>query len=350
MTLSEIPTPPSDPGQRLMAWSVLGVSVLILACLYAFTPYATGYGSDLVTIFHFANGLWSADNGDWQHCYLVPFAAGAMVYFKRGELHLAEIQASWVGFAVAVFGLFIFWLGFRADNIYLGYASFQILIGGLLLWLCGWKWTRHLFFAWGFLVFLYPVPFLDNMVAFPLRMVMSEASVGALNLFGVGAIKVGTAILSAPDSLSGLKTGARFSVDVADPCSGIRSLFALMMVAALYGYFTQVGTWRKIVLFLCAAPLAVLGNLARIIMLTLGTIAMGAETAIGSLDDPSFFHMLAGYLVFIVALAGLIGIGKLLNTDWHRVFSHLKTLTKSSSHQNPVRTASHKSTDSHDEY
>lgn len=350
MTLSKIPPPPSDSGQRLVAWTTLGISVLVLAALYVLAPYASGYGADLVSVLHFARTLWSADNGDWQHCYLVPFAAGAMVYFKRKELHLAEIRASWTGLGVTVLGLFIYWLGFRADNIYLGYASFQILTGGLLLWLCGWTWTRHLFFAWGFLVFLYPVPFLDNIVAFPLRMVMSEASVGVLNIFGVGAIKVGTAILSAPDQLSGLATGARFSVDVADPCSGIRSLFALMMVAALYGYFTQPGTWRKIVMFLCAAPLAVLGNLARIIMLTVGTIAMGSEAAIGTLDDPSFFHMLAGYLVFIVALAGLIGIGKLLNADWPRVFSHWKTLTQSTPRPNPTRTTPDKSSHSHDEY
>lgn len=350
MTLSKISLPPSESGQRLIAWATLGISIFVLAALYALTPYASGYGANLVTVLHFAGTLWSADNGDWQHCYLVPFAVGAMVYFKRKELHLAEIQASWTGLGVVVFGLFIYWLGFRADNIYLGYASFQILSGGLLLWLCGWTWTRHLFFAWGFLVFLYPVPFLDNLVAFPLRMVMSEASVGVLNLFGMEAIKVGTAILSAPDQLSGLKTGARFSVDVADPCSGIRSLFALMMVAALYGYFTQPGTWRKIVIFLCAAPLAVLGNLARIIMLTFGTIAMGSEVAIGTLDDPSFLHMLSGFLVFIVALTGLIGIGKLLNADWPRVFSNLKTLTKSSSRPGPAQAASNKSPNSHDEY
>jgi hypothetical protein len=70
-------------------------------------------------------------------------------------------------------------------------------------------------------------------------------------------------------------------------------------------------------------PLAVLGNLFRILMLTFGTIAMGPEVAIGTLENPSFFHMLSGYLVFAVAIGGMLGIAKLLNFDWKNAASNL---------------------------
>jgi exosortase/archaeosortase family protein len=68
------------------------------------------------------------------------------------------------------------------------------------------------------------------------------------------------------------------------------------------------------VLFLSSVPLAIIGNLLRILMLTFGIMTIGPETAIGrdSLTDPSWFHMLAGYLVFAVALGGMLGIGWLL--------------------------------------
>lgn len=333
-------------GAAVPAFIALGVSVAVLAVLFVVNPYALGYGSHLVSIFEFANSLWKADNADWQHCYIVPFAIGAMVYFKRNELHVSEIRPAQTGLWITVFGMFVYVLGFRADNVYLGYASFQILTGGLLLWFCGWKWFSKLIYAWAFLVFLYPVPFLDA-VAFPLRMLMSQASVTVLNVIGVDAVKVGTAILSAPDQMAGLKTGDRFSVDVADPCSGIRSLFALMMVSALYGYFTQPGVWRKIVIFLLSAPLAVMGNLARILMLTIGTIIMGPERAIGSLEDPSFFHMLAGYLVFIVALGGLLGVGSLLNLDWPSVISRIRSSMKPSG---PAGAPATQPPGAHDEY
>ena len=301
--------------ERHVELGVAGVCALAaLWLLFAWNPYAYGYGSSLVTVLHFANVLWQGE--DWQHCYLVPFAVAGMVWFERKNLPDAEFTKSWAGLAAIVFGFFVYWVGYRADNIFIAYASFQILVGGLVLWLLGWKWAKALFIPWAFLVFMYPLTFLDNLIAFPLRMVMSEASVHVLNVFGIGCIKSGTAILSAPDQLAGLRAGARFSVDVADPCSGIRSLFALMMVSALYGYFTQEGTWRKAILFLSSIPLAIAGNLARIVMLTIGTIAMGPAVAIGTLEKPTFFHMMAGYVVFAVALGGMLGIGWLINADF----------------------------------
>ena len=50
-------------------------------------------------------------------------------------------------------------------------------------------------------------------------------------------------------------------------------------------------------------------------MLTLGTVAFGSEFALGKdpLEHPSWFHLVAGYLVFIVALLGMTGVGALLN-------------------------------------
>jgi len=300
-------------------------SLIVLWLLYAVNPFAYGYGSSLVTVLHFANTLW-AEGEDWQHCYLVPLAIAAMIYFERDKLPRVPLERSWAGLGLLVFGLFVYWVGFRADNIYVGYASFQLVVGGLILWLMGWTWAKALFIPWAFLVFLYPLAFLDNLIAFPLRMVMSEASVHFLNFIGIATIKSGTAILSAPEPLAGLRAGMKFSVDVADPCSGIRSLFALMMVSALYGYFTQPGLWRKAVLFLSSIPLAILGNLVRILMLTLGTIAMGPEVAIGTLEEPTFFHMMAGYLVFGVALAGMLGVGWLLNADWRGMYGRLQPL------------------------
>jgi len=308
-------TAPESTRERQVELLVSGVCAFAaLWLLYAWNPYAYGYGSHMVTVLHFANVLWQGE--DWQHCYLVPFAVAGMIWFERKNLPDAEFTRSWAGLAVTVVGFFVYWVGYRADNIFIAYASFQILIGGLVLWLLGWTWAKALFIPWAFLVFLYPLTFLDNLIAFPLRMVMSEASVHVLNLFGFGCIKSGTAIISAPDPLANLRAGARFSVDVADPCSGIRSLFALMMVSALYGYFTQEGAWRKAVLFLSSIPLAIAGNLARIVMLTIGTIAMGPEIAIGTLEKPTFFHMLAGYAVFAVALGGMLGIGWLINADF----------------------------------
>ncbi len=300
--------------QRFAGPVLTGLAVL--TALYLLLPYASGYADARIPIFTFAYRLWNNNSGDWEHCYLVPFGVIAMIWYSRKSLLQLAVNGSWVGLTVLLLGLFVYWVGFRADNVYIGYGSFMIVFAGLILWLLGLKWMWALFYPWAFSVFVFPLTFLDNLVAFRLRMVMSEASVAVLNFIGIATVKSGTAILSAPNAVAGLRAGEAFSVDVADPCSGIRSLFALMMVSALYGYFTQNLFWKRAILFFCSIPLAVIGNLARIIMLTIGTIVMGPEVAIGSLEHPTVFHMVAGYLVFVVALGGMLGVNWLLNRDW----------------------------------
>lgn len=284
----------------------------VMVWLFVAQAYTIGYASAKASVFHTAYGLWELE--DWQHCFLVPFAVGTIVFLDRKRLAALPVAGSWLGLPLLLLGMALYWFGFMADIVYFGYASAQIVLAALIVLFLGWEWMRALFFPWLFLAFMWPLLFLDNLLAFPLRIVMSKASVVVLNGIGIPCTLSGTAILSASDALTGKQVGQLFAVDVADPCSGIRSLFALMMVSALYGYFALRGWWRRCILFAASIPLAVIGNLFRILMLTLGTIAMGPDWAIGSLEKPSFFHMLSGYVVFAVGLGGMLAISTLLNS------------------------------------
>lgn len=283
-----------------------------LAFLLFCIPYAQGYIGGRVTLAQSLRSLWG--NEQWQHCWLVIPAIGGILYMQREQLACLKAQSTAWGLPLLVLALAFYWAGYRVENYYLGFLSIYLMVGGLILWLGGWNWLNALAFAYAFLIFAWPLYFLENSITFPLRMIMAKASAGVLNVLGIPVILQGTGVMSAPEPLIGLRAGERFRIDVADPCSGIRSLFALMMIAALYGHFTLKTRWQKGILFVSAIPLAILGNLIRILMLTFGIIAMGSEIAIGEdpLADPSWFHMLAGYLVFAVALAGMIGIGLLL--------------------------------------
>ncbi|NDC00655.1 MAG: exosortase/archaeosortase family protein [Verrucomicrobia bacterium] len=70
--------------------------------------------------------------------------------------------------------------------------------------------------------------------------------------------------------------------------------------------------WRKILLFAASLPLAILGNFSRVLMLTFGTLLFGNDIAIGSHEDPSGYHLAAGFAVFVVALGGMVLLGRLL--------------------------------------
>jgi exosortase len=305
--------------------------IWIPACLLAFLlgaiPYGTGYGFERIPMTKMMSELWKMP--DWEHCFLVPLAIAFIIYEMRDRLAVLRPEPTNWGLPILFVGLFFYWAGQRVDNQYIGYASMQILVAAWIILLLGWRFMITLAFPWLFLTFLWPLLFLETYLAFPLRLVMSEASVNALNFLGIESIKVGTAIISAPNALTNLPAGERFSVDVADPCSGIRSLFALMMVSALYGFFAFKQWWKHALIFLCSIPLAVAGNLVRILLLTIGTLLFGSEFAIGEgIENPSTFHMVAGFFVFAVALGGMLTIGWALNFEWGTLFHHLRQVVE----------------------
>jgi exosortase len=308
--------------------------IWIPACLLAFLlgaiPYGTGYGFERIPMTKMMSELWKMP--DWEHCFLVPLAIAFIIYEMRDRLAVLRPEPTNWGLPILFVGLFFYWAGQRVDNQYIGYASMQILVAAWIILLLGWRFMITLAFPWLFLTFLWPLLFFETYLAFPLRLVMSEASVNALNFLGIESIKVGTAIISAPNALTNLPAGERFSVDVADPCSGIRSLFALMMVSALYGFFAFKQWWKHALIFLCSIPLAVAGNLVRILLLTIGTLLFGSEFAIGEgIENPSTFHMVAGFFVFAVALGGMLTIGWALNFEWGTLFHHLRQVVEKES-------------------
>lgn len=294
-----------------------GVLCVLLTAFLLSLQYSYGVGTTTYSLGKYIWLNWT-ENEDMGHGPLVLPAVLFLIYSERGKLLSLVPRPGWGGLYLLILGFFLFWAGNQADVTFVGLVSIMVVMAGTVWWMLGWEFLKALAFPLGFLIFAIPFPGLDMMVALPLRFIMSKLSVAVLNLIGIPTILSGTGILSAPDPICNLVTGQRFAVDVATPCSGIHSLFALMMVGALYAHFTLESPWKRWALFLCTLPLAVLGNLARIMMLTLGTLAFGSTFTLGKdpLNAPSWFHLTAGYLVFVVALLGMIAIASLLNRRW----------------------------------
>ena len=305
---------PTNPQWLVRGLWLEGLAALaVVIGLYAFIPYNFGFGSEPVPVLTMLKRFWTApEMADWHHGMMVPFISFGLVIYQWKELQKVAIRPSPWGAAVVGVALVVFWIGYKVDITIVGFMSLQLIIGGLILWLLGWDMLKALAFPYLFLMFAYPFYFLDNLIAFPLRGLMCELSQGFLNLIGVDTLRVGTALVSAPNYASGLQQGERFALDVANPCSGIRSLFALMMVSALYAHLTLDKTWQKLALFALSPALAVAGNFARMLMLTFGTILLGSRVAIGTEENPTTFHMAAGFFVFVVALGGMVAVGWVL--------------------------------------
>jgi exosortase len=294
-------------------WVEVLVAVAVVIGLYGLIPYNFGFESKARSVFEMLQRFWTdPSTADWHHGMIVPLISVGLILHRAKELEKVVIQPSGWGVLGVVAALALFWVGYKIDITIVGFLSLQMMIGGLILWLFGWEMMKAVAFPYAFLMFAYPFYFLDTIVAFPLRGLMCQMSQLFLNLVGVDTLRVGTALVSAPDYAKGLAQGQRFALDVATPCSGIRSLFALMMVSALYAHLTLQRGWQKWVLFLLSPALAVLGNFARMVMLTLGTILLGSAVAIGTEEHPTTFHMAAGFFVFVVALGGMVGVSRIL--------------------------------------
>lgn len=299
-------------------FTAIFVSTLVLAGIYAWFPFSKFLISDQAEPI--LKVAWAYSEGDdWGHCRIVPIFALFLIYLHKDTLLKIPWKGHSWGFPLLCgFGL-MFWLGYITDIHYLAYISFQGMIASLILWFAGPQLLKGVAFVLLFLTFMWPWLFLDNMVAFPLRILMSKLSHHFLNLIGIDNLQIGSAIVSAPNPLLGIAQGARFQLDVANPCSGIRSLFALTMLSALGGFLFLQKPWQRWTLFLSSIPLAILGNFIRILILTFGTILFGSSFAVGTEEEPTMFHMGAGYFVYVIAVGGMWGVCRLVQLDWKAI-------------------------------
>jgi exosortase len=245
----------------------------------------------------------SMGGGDYSHGFLVPIASAYILWMNKEDIITAPKRVSTIGLALVVVFLIGHYLGVKAQQTRLSLLALIGLLWSIPLYLYGWQVARRLLFPCGFLIFAVPLNFLDSLT-FPLRMINTKSAVFFLNGLGVPVKQIGSGIFWPPyDQTSPMK------LDVADPCSGIRSLTAMMALTAIYGYLVMKGFWRKWLLFLASIPLAMIGNMARITGISVMAEAFGAEFATGLMHDYS------GYIVFGIAIGLMVGLSFLLNLD-----------------------------------
>lgn len=163
----------------------------------------------------------------------------------------------------------------------------------------GGRLARRVVFPALFLCFTIPLATFLDAVTIHLRLLASGTAFAVLRGFGVNAVQQGTAIIA---------QGAHpFSIDVAEPCSGLRSLFALMALTAAYAWYTQPTWLRRGALFACSVPLAVIGNVVRILTICLCAAWGSADFAMG------FYHDYSGYVVFLVAISLMVACGEVVS-------------------------------------
>ncbi len=259
---------------------------------------------------------WDVSGGDFSHGYLIPIVSMWIIWYNRRAIADAPKAVSWVGLVFVIGSLLAHYVGAKAQQPRLSVMGLIGLAWSIPFYFYGWRTAKILMFPAAYLIFCIPLNFLDSLT-FPLKHFVAISTASTLNGLGIAVERSG-AIIQAVDGT--------FSFNIDDPCSGLRSLLALTAIAAVYAYFTQRTVIRKWLLFLASIPIAVLGNMARILAIGLMAQAFGQKVATG------IFHDYSGYIFFPVAIGLLVAMGAFLNLNFREVRDNLVRLLKEQRH------------------
>lgn len=274
--------PPVAPAREI-PWSVIAwFAVLLIA-------------ANFPILRRLVQQWWSDE--DMGHGFLVPLVAGYIAWQRREELLSLEYKPAWWGIAIMGWGALQGYLGMLSAELFLQRSSVLIILLGLLLVLGGTALVRALLYPLLLLPFMIPIPeIIYNRITFPLQVFASSVAESVLALLGIPVLREGNILVLASQSL-----------DVAEACSGIRSLLSLAFLSLVYSYFFDKRVWMRWVLLFATVPIAILANAGRVTVTGILSEEVNPELAHG------FFHSLEGWLIFLIAGAMLIGLHALIN-------------------------------------
>lgn len=240
---------------------------------------------------------WVNDDNYSHGFFIVPLAA-YFAWERRGRLADLRVSPSSLGLVFVFGGLAMLLAGLLGAELFLTRVSMLVVIGGSIIFVRGWQTFWVLLFPLSFLVLMIPIPaIIFNQIAFPLQLIASRAGETVLSALSIPVLREGNVIVL-----------AKMSLEVAEACSGIRSLISLVTLGIVYAYFTDSRNWMRAAIVATTIPIAILANAARVAGTGVAAHYYGEQAAQG------FFHTFSGWLVFIVAFVLLFAVTWVLRT------------------------------------
>lgn len=290
---SPLPTEPSVPGsqgsnlddatRRVGIYSAMG---LLLVLMIIYFPILR----NMVT--HWSN------SADYQHGFIVAPLAIWFAYERRMDLADKPISGSWLGLIPMGIGLLSLSIGRLGTELMTMRAAFIFTLMGIVLLVLGRQIFKTLAFPLFFLFLMVPLPqSLVNTIAFPLQIIAAKTAVLSLQEIGIPALVEGNIIHL-----------ARSELFVADACSGLRSLMALITLGVVFAHFFKPGAiWVQLFLVASTIPIAIFVNSFRVALTGYLAHHFGTEAATGAIHD------FQGVFTFGMAFFILLGEGRLID-------------------------------------
>jgi exosortase len=237
---------------------------------------------------------------DYQHGFIVAPLALFFAYQRRWDLEDAVVKGSWLGLIPMFIGLTSLTIGRLGTELMTMRAGFVFTLIGLVVLILGREVFKVLAFSLFFLFLMVPLPeSLVNTIAFPLQLIAAKSAVWSLQEMGIPALVEGNIIHLAHSELF-----------VADACSGLRSLMALITLGVVFAYFfNRNALWIQLLLVGSTIPIAIVVNAFRVALTGFLSHEFGQEFATGLIHD------FQGIFTFGLAFFALLALGRLIDTS-----------------------------------
>jgi exosortase len=284
MDTSVVPHLPAGNLQRWL-WTTLtlGLAAWVFYPILVYDPDPT-----LASL----GEIWASDD-NYSHGFLIGPLALYFVWGRRHVLRNLPVEGSAWGLPVIGFALLLFLVGTLGGVNFLPRLSAVCLLFGGILWIGGAPWIKALAFPVLFLLLAIPPPrFVFIQLAFPLQVFASEVAEQVLFWVGVPILREGN-VIHLPHT----------QLEVAEACSGLRSLQALVTVGVVFAYFFGRGWVQRVLIVLVSLPIAIAVNALRVTGTGYLAYHYGLEVATG------YYHTLEGFAMFGLAFGLLTVVG-----------------------------------------
>jgi exosortase len=231
---------------------------------------------------------WNDSNNS--HGLLVPFIAAFFIWKKLPELKGTSIQVNGCGAMLLIVSLVVYILSFAGGVAVAGRSMIVFSLVGLVIYNYGKVFFKNLAFPLFFLLFMIPVPTsIIGIVSLPLQRWATDIAAVLIRIVSIPVYQEGNMLYFAQTQL-----------EVAESCSGIHSIMAMLMLGTIFVYMNRMTLTGKILIVASTIPIAMLANITRVTGTGILAHFYGSRMARG------FLHDFSGIVVFIFGLVLLM--------------------------------------------
>ena len=242
------------------------------------------------------------EHENFTYGFLIPFIVLYLLWQERGALRAVPLSPTPWGAVSLLATLLVGFAGRVIGDVFTMRVAMVLTLGSLIHLFMGTRYLKALLFPLAYLLLMVPPPYLVvKEVSYHLRMLDAAIAEKALQAVGVPVYR-DSYFLHLPN----------VSLEVADVCSGVASLFALLALGMIYVHSLPVGRGSKALVMLGALVFPIVANLLRIFLVGF-TVYYYGPVMLGA-----FFHQFTGTFTFGIALLLLIALGEFLRRQQPR--------------------------------